>query len=87
MDCTIEELHGVGTLDFGLEQDGAEGFRGKRGLLAIVCIDIADHGETGYDFTPSGGSGGGGAFAMAGLTGHSTIDADGKADVSQKVAG
>jgi Amt family ammonium transporter len=53
----------------------------------IGGIDIADHGETGYDFTPSGGSGGGGAFAMAGLTGHAPVDADGKADVSQKVAG
>jgi Amt family ammonium transporter len=50
-------------------------------------IDIADHGETGYDFTPSGGSGGGGAFAMAGLTRSEGVDADGKADVSQKVAG
>jgi Amt family ammonium transporter len=52
-------------------------------------IDIADHGETGYDFTPAGGSGGGGAFAMAGLAGkhEAPIDADGKADVSQKVAG
>jgi ammonium transporter, Amt family len=48
-------------------------------------IDIADHGETAYDLTPSGGSGGG-AFAMAGLT-SGGIDADGKADVSQKVAG
>jgi Amt family ammonium transporter len=47
-------------------------------------IDIADHGETAYDLTPSGGSGGG-AFAMAGI--GSTVDADGKADVSQKVAG
>jgi Amt family ammonium transporter len=49
-------------------------------------IDIADHGETAYDFTPSGGSGsGGGGFAMAGIT--PTVDADGKADVDQKVAG
>ena len=53
----------------------------------IGGIDIADHGETGYDFTPSGGSGGGGAFAMAGLKKGEAIDADGKADVSQKVAG
>ena len=52
----------------------------------ISGIDIADHGETPYDFTPSGGSGGGGAFAMAGL-GSTAVDADGKADVSQKVAG
>jgi len=48
-------------------------------------IDIADHGETAYDFTPSGG--GGGAFAMAGLHGGEAVDADGKATVSQKVAG
>ncbi|MEU4561370.1 ammonium transporter [Actinoplanes sp. NPDC023936] len=49
-------------------------------------IDIADHGETGYDFTPATGSGGG-AFAMAGLTGSPSNDADGKASVSQKVSG
>jgi Amt family ammonium transporter len=47
-------------------------------------IDIAAHGETAYDLTPSGG--GGGAFAMAGLS-QPTIDADGKANVSEKVAG
>jgi Amt family ammonium transporter len=47
-------------------------------------IDIADHGETAYDFTPSGGSGGGGAFAMAGLTQSHT---DGTPSVSEKVAG
>ena len=47
-------------------------------------IDIADHGETAYDFSPSGGSGG--AFAMAGLSG-SPAEADGKADASTKVAG
>ncbi|HET6482297.1 MAG TPA: ammonia channel protein, partial [Actinoplanes sp.] len=51
----------------------------------IEGIDIAAHGETAYDLTPSGGSGsGGGAFAMAGLN-KPGIDADGKADVSQKV--
>jgi Amt family ammonium transporter len=47
-------------------------------------IDIADHGETAYDFTPAGGSGGG-AFSMAGIA--PTVNADGKADVDQKVAG
>jgi Amt family ammonium transporter len=51
----------------------------------IGGIDIADHGESAYDFTPASGSGGGGAFAMAGI--KPGIDADGKADVSQKVAG
>jgi Amt family ammonium transporter len=50
----------------------------------VSGIDIADHGESAYDFTPSGGSGGG--FAMAGL-GTTPVDADGKADTSQKVAG
>jgi Amt family ammonium transporter len=53
----------------------------------VSGIDIADHGETPYDFTPAGG-GGGGAFAMAGLGSASDpVDADGKADASQKVAG
>jgi len=52
----------------------------------IGGIDIADHGETAYDFTPSGGSGGS-AFAMAGLHGGEPVDGDGKAAVSQKVAG
>ncbi|BCJ42486.1 ammonium transporter [Actinoplanes ianthinogenes] len=50
-------------------------------------IDIADHGETAYENTPAAGSGGGGAFAMAGLKPGAAIDADGKADTSQKVAG
>ena len=50
-------------------------------------IDIADHGETGYDLTPSGGStGSGSAFAMAGIK-PAITDADGKASVSQKVSG
>jgi len=47
-------------------------------------IDIADHGETAYDLTPASGSGS--AFAMAGIGGSKT-DADGSADVSEKVAG
>ena len=47
-------------------------------------IDIADHGETAYDFSPSGGAGGGSAFAMAGLTPTNT---DGTTPVSEKVAG
>nr|WP_296068220.1 ammonium transporter [uncultured Actinoplanes sp.] len=54
----------------------------------VSGIDIADHGETAYDLTPAGGSGtGGGAFAMAGIAPGKQVDADGKADVSQKVAG
>jgi len=50
----------------------------------VSGIDIAEHGETAYDFTPSGGAGG--AFAAAGI-GGSPAQADGKADVSTKVAG
>jgi Amt family ammonium transporter len=50
-------------------------------------IDIADHGETAYENTPASGSGGGGAFAMAGIAPGAAIDADGKADASQKIAG
>jgi Amt family ammonium transporter len=50
----------------------------------IGGIDIADHGETAYDLTPSGGAGGGSAFAMAGITPSTT---DGSAPVGEKVAG
>ncbi|WP_308285713.1 ammonium transporter [Actinoplanes hulinensis] len=50
-------------------------------------IDIAAHGETGYEFTPAAGSGNGGAFALAGIGHKETVDADGKASVSQKVSG
>ncbi|MBO3736232.1 ammonium transporter [Actinoplanes sp. NEAU-H7] len=50
-------------------------------------IDIAAHGETGYEFTPAAGSGNGGAFALAGIGQKETVDADGKASVSQKVSG
>ncbi|WP_280525902.1 ammonium transporter [Actinoplanes teichomyceticus] len=53
----------------------------------IGGIDIADHGETAYDLTPAAGSGGGGAFAMAGIAPGKAVDADGKADAGQKVAG
>jgi Amt family ammonium transporter len=53
----------------------------------IGGIDIADHGESAYDLVPAGGSGGGGAFAMAGIGAPPTVDADGKASVSEKVAG
>ncbi|GGQ37762.1 ammonium transporter [Couchioplanes azureus] len=55
----------------------------------ITGIDIADHGETGYDLAPSGGAGGGGAFAMAGLAGATPAPADteGKAASAEKVAG
>ncbi|WP_433307793.1 ammonium transporter [Actinoplanes sp. CA-030573] len=49
-------------------------------------IDIADHGESAYELTPAAGSTGG-AFAMAGIGAGTPVDADGKADVSQKVAG
>ncbi|MEV6601824.1 ammonium transporter [Actinoplanes sp. NPDC051346] len=55
----------------------------------ISGIDIADHGETGYELTPSGGAGGGGAFAMAGLTSTKpeAADVDGKTASAEKVAG
>ncbi|GIE83280.1 ammonium transporter [Actinoplanes philippinensis] len=49
-------------------------------------IDITSHGESGYDFTPAAGAGGGGAFALAGIGTKETVDADGKASVSQKVS-
>ena len=48
-------------------------------------IDVSDHGETAYDMTPVAGSSGG-AFAMAGI-GGTKVDAGGKADAGEKVAG
>jgi Amt family ammonium transporter len=50
-------------------------------------IDIANHGETGYDLTPAAGGSGGGAFAMAGISPGPTTDADRKAAVAEKVTG
>ncbi|MDI6097656.1 ammonium transporter [Actinoplanes sp. NEAU-A12] len=49
-------------------------------------IDITAHGESGYDFTPAAGASGG-AFALAGIGSKESVDADGKASVSQKVSG
>jgi ammonium transporter, Amt family len=48
----------------------------------VSGIDVADHGESAYDLTPSGGSGGG-AFALAGIA--PSAGSDSKAD--EKVAG
>ena len=73
LDAVKEALHALGVAGLTVSEDAEVG-----------GIDIADHGETAYDFTPSGGSGGG-AFSMAGIT--PTVNADGKADVDQKVAG
>ena len=54
----------------------------------IGGIDIADHGESGYDLTPSGGTGsGGGAFAMAGIAPAGSKTTGGTAPVSEKVSG
>jgi Amt family ammonium transporter len=47
-------------------------------------IDIAEHAESGYDFTPTGGSSGG-AFAMAGI--GTPVSAPTAAPESHKVAG
>jgi Amt family ammonium transporter len=33
----------------------------------VEGIDVAEHAESGYDFSPAGGGGGHGAFAMAGI--------------------
>ena len=50
-------------------------------------IDIAEHAESGYDLTPASGSGGGGAFAMAGIGGKASTAAPAEAPASEKVAG
>ncbi|MFJ6152951.1 ammonium transporter [Micromonospora profundi] len=68
------------------------GFRVK-GEAEVDGIDIAEHAESGYDLSPSGG-GTGSAFAMAGIgtpgggaTSGATPEADSSAPVSEKVAG
>jgi Amt family ammonium transporter len=53
------------------------------GDTEIAGIDVAEHAESAYDFSPTTGSGG--AFAMAGITPAGS--ADGTAPVSEKVAG
>jgi Amt family ammonium transporter len=49
----------------------------------VSGIDVGEHAESAYDFSPTTGSGG--AFAMAGITPASQTD--GKPSVSEKVAG
>ncbi|WP_045741535.1 MULTISPECIES: ammonium transporter [Actinoplanes] len=49
-------------------------------------IDLAEHAESAYDLSPSGGSGSGGAFAMAGIKPGVTPPAE-DAPVTEKVSG
>lgn len=51
--------------------------------VEVAGIDVAEHAESGYDFSPTTGSGS--AFAMAGITPAGSTD--GTAPVSEKVAG
>jgi len=50
----------------------------------VSGIDVGEHAESAYDFSPTTGSGG--AFAMAGIT-PAAGNTDGKPSVSEKVAG
>ncbi|WP_433721534.1 ammonium transporter [Actinoplanes sp. CA-051413] len=50
----------------------------------VSGIDVGEHAESAYDFSPTTGSGG--AFAMAGIT-PPAGSTDGKSSVSEKVAG
>jgi Amt family ammonium transporter len=52
----------------------------------IAGIDVAEHAESAYDLSPSGGSGVGGAFAQAGIAPKSTA-APAPEPTSAKVAG
>ncbi|WP_430783954.1 ammonium transporter [Actinoplanes sp. G11-F43] len=49
-------------------------------------IDLAEHAESAYDFTPAGGSGGG-AFAMAGIKPAGKTETEDDAPVSEKISG
>ncbi|MEU4716079.1 ammonium transporter [Micromonospora purpureochromogenes] len=59
----------------------------------VAGIDVAEHAESAYDMSPTTGSAGGGAFAMAGLTPGAGKPASGEAGepatepVNEKVAG
>ncbi|MGC5017895.1 ammonium transporter [Micromonospora sp. DT47] len=55
----------------------------------IAGIDVAEHAESAYDLSPTTGSAGGGAFAMAGLTPGAAKPASDEAaePVNEKVAG
>jgi Amt family ammonium transporter len=50
-------------------------------------IDVAEHAESAYDLTATGGGTGSGAFAMAGIGSSGTPESDTSASVSEKVAG
>ncbi|MGN9803787.1 ammonium transporter [Micromonospora sp. L32] len=59
----------------------------------VAGIDVAEHAESAYDMSPTTGSAGGGAFALAGLTPGAGKPASGEAGepatepVNEKVAG
>ncbi len=63
--------------------DKTVGFRAST-EAEVEGIDIAEHAESGYDFTPTGGSSGG-AFALAGI--GTPVSAPTAAPESHKVAG
>ncbi|GAA1631208.1 ammonium transporter [Actinoplanes couchii] len=52
----------------------------------IDGIDLAEHAESAYDLTPAGGSGGGSAFAMAGIKPGAAKTGD-DAPVGEKISG
>ncbi len=56
----------LGALIIGYVVKFTIGFRSTR-EAEVEGIDVAEHAESGYDFSPSGGGGGHGAFAMAGI--------------------
>ncbi|SDT77622.1 ammonium transporter [Actinoplanes derwentensis] len=53
----------------------------------IDGIDLAEHAESAYDTTPSGGGSGGGAFAMAGIKPGAATSAEDDTPVSEKISG
>ncbi|MFJ1538703.1 ammonium transporter [Micromonospora chalcea] len=74
----------------GFAIDKTIGFR-VSAEAEVDGIDIAEHAESGYDLSPTTGSGGG-AFAMAGIGAgkhgaEPAVESDESAPVSEKVAG
>jgi Amt family ammonium transporter len=72
---------------FGLAKliDKTIGFRAKE-EAEIDGIDVAEHAESAYDYSPSTGSAGSGAFAMAGIS-PSTSAPSAPEPSSEKVSG
>src|SRR5881392_457606 len=70
----------------GLVVQKTVGFRAST-EAEVEGIDVAEHAESGYDLSPTGGGGGAGAFALAGIGKPTAPEAPAEAPDTAKVAG